>query len=237
MDRLTAATAAHDRGARFTARAATDNARVFRSARRHSRRVRLLRIAIPSAIALIGGVIFAMTYLNPARLFSRIPTDFGSLVVSGTKITMQAPRLAGVTRDSRPYELTARAAAQDLTKPDVIELTDIRAKLGMQDGTTVDLSARDGVYNSKTEMLKLNNDIVVTSSAGYRALLSEAVVDVRKGHIVSEKPVVVRSVRGTINANRMEVLNSGDIVNFERDVEVTLYPEPGAVRPAKQAEK
>jgi lipopolysaccharide export system protein LptC len=59
------------------------------------------------------------------------------------------------------------------------------------------------------------------------------VVDVRKGHIVSEKPVVVRSVRGTINANRLEVLDSGDIVNFERDVEVTLYPEPGAARPAK----
>ena len=235
---MTAVSGSHDRGARaFTARAATDNARVFRSARRHSRRVRLWRIVIPSVVALVASAVFAVNWFNPARLFSRLPTDFGSLVVSGTKITMQAPRLVGVTRDSRPYELTARAAAQDLTNTDIIELSDIRAKMGMQDGAILNVSARDGVYNSKTEMLKLQHDVVVTSSAGYRALLSEAVVDVRKGHIVSEKPVVVKSVRGTINANRLEVENSGDLVRFEGGVEVTLFLEPGASRPAKKAEK
>ena len=35
---------------------------------------------------------------------------------------MEQPRLAGFTAASRPYEFTAKAAAQEITKPDVMEL-------------------------------------------------------------------------------------------------------------------
>ena len=37
-------------------------------------------------------------------------------------------------------------------------------------------------------------------------MLSEAVVDIRAGKIVSEQPVVVKTSTLNINANRMEVL-------------------------------
>ena len=68
--------------------------------------------------------------------------------MSGTKITMEAPRLAGFTRDARPYELTARAAAQDLTKPDMLELKDIHAKMEMQE-QHVEIKAASGLYDTK----------------------------------------------------------------------------------------
>jgi lipopolysaccharide export system protein LptC len=223
MNRLTVVSEANNRSNRaFASRGRTDNERQFRLARRHSRRVRLLRIGIPTALGVGIVAIVLASVFNPSRLLSRLPTDFGSLVVSGTKITMTAPRLAGVTRDSRPYVVTARAAAQDFTKPDIIELHDINANLEMRDQGVVTVTARDGLYNAKTEMLTLKQDIVVTSSAGYRALLTEAVVDVRKGQIVSERPVKVISARGTIDANRLEVVNSGELVRFDRGVNMVL---------------
>jgi len=55
---------------------------------------------------------------------------------------------------------------------------------------------QDGLYNSKTELLTLSQNIVVTSSSGYKALLNEAVIDVRAGRVVSDKPVEVKTRRG-----------------------------------------
>jgi lipopolysaccharide export system protein LptC len=222
----------------FTPAARAGSDRLFRAAVRHSRRVRLLRVAIPAGvvIALAGGI--AVTaLLKPLSLLSKLPVDLGSLVVSGSKIMMQQPRLAGFTRDNRRYDLTAKAAGQDLTKPDIVELQGIHATMEMQDRVVFQTTAQNGQFNNKTEQLTLSQDIVVTSSNGYLATLSEAVVDVRAGKIVSEKPVEVKTATWTVNANRMEIADAGNLMRFESGVSVTLVPENpapetnGGVRP------
>ena len=75
------------------------------------------------------------------------------MVIKGTKITMQQPRLTGFTTDVRAYEFSARAAAQDITKPDLVELQQIRAKVEMADKSIVHMWADTGLYNMKTDML------------------------------------------------------------------------------------
>jgi lipopolysaccharide export system protein LptC len=200
-----------------------DSERAFRVAVRHSRHVRILRVAIPltAIIALVTGVAFAFL-LNPMRMLSGMPVDVGRMVVSGTKIMMHQPRLAGVTRDNRRYDMVAQAAAQDLTKPDMVELQGIRATMEMRDKVTFETTAKAGLYNTKTEQLTLNQNIVVTSSSGYQAFLNEASVDVRASKIASDKPVEVKTATWTINANGMEVSEAGDLVRFDRGVFVTL---------------
>lgn len=204
----------------------SDGKRAFRAAVRHSRHVRLLRIAVPLSVAvlLVGGVAFT-ALVKPLCVLSSANVDVGSLVVSGTKIMMQQPRLAGFTRDNRRYNMIAQAAAQDLTKPDMVELHGINATMEMKDGAVFETVAKDGLYNTKTEQLTLTQNIVVTSSSGYQAFLNEAVIDVRAGKIVSEKPVEVKTATWTINANGMEVGESGDLMRFDRGVFVTLMLE------------
>ena len=145
-----------------------DSERAFRAARRHSRVVRILRVAVPIAVVLGVVVVFVITYFNPLRMLGKLPIDIGDLVVSGTKITMEQPRLSGFTRDERAYELSADAAKQDLTKPDMIELRNIHAKVQMQDKSTMEMSAAAGIYDSKAETLKLDQNIVLTSTTGYQ---------------------------------------------------------------------
>ena len=133
-----------------------DSDRAFRAARRHSRVVRILRVAIPLAVALGFTGIFLVVYFNPLRMLAKLPVDIGNLVVAGTKITMENPHLSGFTRDARAYELSADAAKQDLKKPDMIELRNIHAKVQMQDKSTMELSAAAGIYDSKGETIKLD---------------------------------------------------------------------------------
>jgi len=203
-----------------------DGARVFRNAVRHSRLVRIMRLAIPASILVAIAFSLLGARVDPLRILTRLPVDFASLVVSGTKITMQQPRIAGFTRDSRPYELTARAAAQDVTHPDTFELQGIHGKTQMPDKAELELAAASGTYDGKAEMLTLRQDIVFTSSNGFEVYLSEAVVDLRSSNIVSERPVEVKLQQGTIKANRMEVVESGDVIRFGGGV--TMYLTSGS---------
>ena len=109
-----------------------------------------------------------------------------------------------------------------LTKPDIIELRNIHAKVQMQDKSTMEISAAIGVYDSKGETLKLDQNIVLSSTTGYRGQLSEAMVDIHKGNVVSEQPVEVKMLQGTLNANRLEIVNSGDLVRFDGGVNMTV---------------
>ncbi len=210
-----------------------DSDRAFRAARRHSRVVRVLRVAIPLVVALGFAGIFLISYFNPLRMLAKLPADIGNLVVSGTKITMEKPHLSGFTHDARAYELSADAAKQDLTKPDLIELSNIRAKLQMQDKSTIELTAVAGVYDSKGETVKLDQNIVFTSSTGYRGRLSQATIDIRKGHVVSERPVTVEMLQGTLNAKRLEIVDSGDLLRFAGGVNMTLLLGDAAKPQAK----
>jgi lipopolysaccharide export system protein LptC len=197
--------------------------------------VRLLRKAIPAAIILTLGATILFAWIDPLRVLVRLPTDAGRLVISGTKITMEAPKLTGYTRDRRWYELTAQAAAQDITKPDLVELRQVRAKIEAQDKSTMFLSAIDGLFNRKVNVLTLNRNIVLRSSSGYEMHLEEATVDTGSGEVTSNKPVKVLTDQGTIDADRLEVLNSGEIVNFVGHVVMNLKARDENGVPVKDA--
>ncbi|HWL05205.1 MAG TPA: LPS export ABC transporter periplasmic protein LptC [Xanthobacteraceae bacterium] len=204
------------------------SARGFRAARRHSRIVRWLRRGIPAAV--VGGlaVVALVSWFNPLRALTGLSgLDLGSLVVSGSKIKMESPRLAGFTPDARAYEFVAKAAAQDLTHPDMVELTDIRAKVEMPDKAVLNLSARSGLFDSKKDMLTLTDDIRLQSPA-YEGRLEEAVVNIRTASVESKRPVRVRMIQGDLTANGLAVSDSGDVVRFLGGVNLSLAP--GAFR-------
>lgn len=216
----------------FQASQRSGHARRFRAAARHSRRVRFLRVGLPVTFVL-GCLILALaTWFNPLRLLTNLPIKVGGVVVSGTKINMENPKLSGFTRDSRRYDITAGAAAQDLTRPGFIELRDITAVMEMREKATMHLVAQEGLFDTKKEELKLERDIVVTSSNGQEAYLEEAVIDTKNGNVVSEKPVRMKMPDGTVRGNRFELTNSGDVIRFENGVVVNLKPEKGSKQPA-----
>jgi lipopolysaccharide export system protein LptC len=206
----------------------------FAAAARHSRMVRLLRVAVPATVLLALAGIAAISVFNPFRIngLAKLPVDISNLVVSGTKITMETPHLAGFSTDQRPYELWAKAAIQDLTDPDHVELRTLRAKVQMEDKSTVTMDARTGFFDSKQQMLDLRKDIFLQSSTGYEARLSQAYVDINKGTVTSDEHVDVKLLNGTLTADKLRIINSGEIVRFEGNVVMNLIMEsPAAPEP------
>ena len=206
----------------------------FAAAARHSRMVRMLRVAVPAAVLLAMASIVLISVINPFRILApnNVPVDMSNLVVSGTKITMETPHLAGFSTDQRPYELWAKAAIQDLADPDHVELKTLRAKVMMEDKSTVTMDARTGFFDSKQQLLDLRKDIFLQSSTGYEATLSQAYVDINKGTVTSDEHVDVKLLNGTLTADRLRIINSGEIVRFEGNVVMNLIMEsPPAPEP------
>ncbi len=208
----------------------------FVIAARHSRMVRILRVAVPAAVILALAMIVLVSVFNPFRmLMPKLPLDVGNLVVSGTKITMESPHMAGYTTDQRPYEVWAKTATQDVTDPDHLDLKTIRAKLLAEDQSTVTLVARTGLMDTKQQLLNLQKDIFLQTSTGYEARLSQAFVDMANGIVTSDEHVDVKLTNGTITSDRIKITGNGEVITFEGNVVMHLdhFDTPGT--PAEPA--
>jgi lipopolysaccharide export system protein LptC len=191
-------------------------------AARHSRHVRLLRKAVPALVAASLLVIALASIFNPFRILAKLPLDMGNLAVSGTKITMDSPHLAGFTPDQRPYELWARTATQDVTDPTSVELQDMRAKVQMEDKSGLTLDAKTGLFDTKAQTLVMSQNILLQSTTGYEARLTQAVVDMAGGTVASDEPVAVKLLNGTLNAQRLRITENGALVRFDQGVTMIL---------------
>jgi lipopolysaccharide export system protein LptC len=193
----------------------------FARAARHSRLVRILRIAVPVTVAAsMAAIVAVSTFLNPFQI--PIKLDSGNLVVTGTKITMESPHLSGFTPDQRPYELWAKTATQDITDPDHVDLNDLKAKVLMEDQSTLYLDARTGRFDNKQQQLDLHKDIFLRTSTGYEARLNSAFVDMNKGTVSSDEHVDVKLTNGTLTADKLRITEGGDVVRFEGNVVMHL---------------
>jgi lipopolysaccharide export system protein LptC len=209
----------------------------FAVAARHSRMVRILRIAVPAAVILSLAAIVLVSVFNPFRmLLPKLPVDMSNLVISGTKITMESPHMAGYSQDQRPYEVWANTATQDVTDPDHVELHTLLGKVLMQDQSTVTLEAVKGLMDTKQQLLDLHKDIYVQTTAGYEAWLSQAFVDMNKGTVTSNEHVDVKWADGKISADTMKVTGGGDVVRFDGHVVMNIdkLPPPADADPAPE---
>jgi lipopolysaccharide export system protein LptC len=126
--------------------------------------------------------------------------------------------------------MTAQTADQDLTRPDAVELKGIAARVQMQDRSTVEMRAAAGLYNTKADTVLLSNDVRLKSSSGYEAHLTEALVDMHSGHVTSQRPVEVKLLNGVLNANGIEVVDSGNLIRFDGGVVMDMALPNGADR-------
>jgi lipopolysaccharide export system protein LptC len=200
----------------------------FKAARRHSARVRVLRRAAIAGSLIAIALISAAVLLNPLR---RLPgaISTGRVGVEGTKITVDSPKISGVQKDGRPFDIKARSGIQDIEEPNIIELLGIDSKIGTAGASTTWVSATRGLYDSSHDKMTLEGDIRIKNSSGYDIRLNTARIDFKTGGLASEGPVNVILDGGTIAAKQLDVSDNGHKVSFGG--EVTSMIDTGAREP------
>jgi lipopolysaccharide export system protein LptC len=187
-------------------------ARAYAQARRHSARVRFYKRVIPISTA--GAVVLLLAYAMSG------PTQVGGLTLgplnlSGTKITMERPRLTGFRTEGQPYEVTATSATQDVRKPHVVELQELKGRMVVdENGETARLEAVAGVFDSQKEHLTLQHDVRVTTDSGHEARLKSASIDFKAGTLMSRDPVTVKLTNGVVESDGLEIGDRGKVISF-----------------------
>ncbi|MCK0197024.1 LPS export ABC transporter periplasmic protein LptC [Ancylobacter sp. 6x-1] len=200
----------------------------FTSSRRHSRWVRLLRIALPVGVALGLAIAGGIAWFDPVRIAANLPVELGRVSMNGNKVVMDLPKLSGFTADNRGYNVTASTASQDLTNPDQIDLRDIRARLEMADQGWAKLEANSGQYNTKSQQMRLADGVHFSTASGYGGELKDADIDVKSGIIASRQPVLLTYLDGRLTADTMEVQQKDSRALFTGNVTLVFkLPPPG----------
>jgi lipopolysaccharide export system protein LptC len=197
--------------------------RAFASAGRHTGRVRFLRrgILIFCSVTVTLGVVIA--FFDP---FSRLAhLSIGGVGLQGSKITIDTPRLSGKRRNGMPYEVRAAQGIQDMLAPEIVELVRLDAKAQMTASAWVNLTANRGLYNSAKDELQLTGLVRIRSDAGYDMKTQSALMELKTGLMKTTEPVTVVLKAGSVEADEMQIIDSGQQVVFEGHVHSVMLPQ------------
>ncbi|RWK60276.1 LPS export ABC transporter periplasmic protein LptC [Mesorhizobium sp.] len=193
----------------------------FGIAQRHSRRVRILKLAVPLAAAAIAVAFPVYSYLAaPGSI--QVQAD-GSAFANG-KLVMANPKLNGFTKQKLPYSMTAFRAIQDVTKQGIINLEGIDAKLPISTDNVAAINASHGTYNRDGNTMSLTSDVTITTTDGLAAKFKSVFLDMGKGTMKTNDPVDVSRGGSRITADSMSIQDNGKIVVFENRVRVNIDP-------------
>src|SRR5271166_3858049 len=175
----------------------------FRRARRHSARVRMLKLALPLLSAGILSLYALPSFLRKSIDNGRGTASVRAIQVEAGALKMIEPHVKGVNERGEAYDFIADTATQAAKDADIMYLQVVRGKMTGLDGKVSTLTAPDSVHNNKAEEMTFNHGAVVTRDAGMTATFQTATAYMKEQKVISKTPVVVRLQESTILAESM----------------------------------
>ncbi len=195
------------------------------NARRYSLFVKVMKGALPAAAAGLG--IAVLSYALQPRDNGRMAMTFEQIGRLEGDLTMVRPRLSGIDDDGHPFVVTAASAVQVGRGSDKVRLEDVIADLSLEDGSTLHVSAADGVVDTKTYVMDVNG-VHVTSPEGYAAQTATAHADLKAGIMNGESPIEGAGEAGTLRADRFAIDREARQLRLSGNVHMVLKPAPEA---------
>ncbi|MEO3997717.1 LPS export ABC transporter periplasmic protein LptC [Mesorhizobium sp. CAU 1732] len=191
----------------------------FKSARRHSGRVRVLKFVLPVAAVCMVLAFGAKSWLSTP---GGVSVNLAGTAIEGGRLVMADPKLDGFTSDNRAYKMSAARAIQDIGNASKIDLEGIDARLPFDDDNWMTIAAATGIFDRDANRLDINSDITVMTDNGITALLKSASVDIAKGSLNTQHPVDITLDGARIEADSMTVKEKGAVMIFDRRVRMNI---------------
>ena len=204
----------------------------FRAAGRHTALVKYLKRAMILGAVVCVSTIAIVTIFDPFRHLPK-EVSVSGVGVSGTKVTMDHPKIAGVQQGGGAYQIKATAGSQDITIPSVITLVNVDASVGMADATTTHILSTSGVYDSKADTMVLDGDVRIANTSGYTLNMKTALMSFRDGLLSSHERLRVDLTGGTVSADDLSISNNGHTIAFRGHITSQFDPPDEAPEPAQ----
>lgn len=175
----------------------------------------------------LAAALAAVFVVHIARFESAAPTrpEAETAAPVSTEVVVTDSRLTGFDRDRQPYSVTAESAVQDSAEPNRVRLKGVAGELERASGDTLGLTARTALFDSKTDVLRLEGDVTLMSEDRFVAEMAKADVTLTDKRLRSQGPVSVTFDRGRIIAGGLEITEDGDRVVFFDRARLTFGPQ------------
>jgi LPS export ABC transporter protein LptC/lipopolysaccharide transport protein LptA len=204
------------------AQSPAERARAFRTAGRHTRLVKVLRVAMP-VFAVFIVALYALTLRTSWQLGAG-QLDVGQVELTADDLTMKNPKYFGVSKDGGHYEVRAKRAILELSSQAPIKLIGIDGDLVQPNKVVTKLKSKHGLLDNAKGELELYDGIEIDASNGLQARMSRATVYSKEHRVVSKHPVDLVMPTGTVRGATMTMNTTTRESTFVGDVAVHLVP-------------
>ena len=184
--------------------------------RRRSRLIHFLRKALPAAIAGVGLLLVGWAGIGTVMAY------LSDLTRAGAVIHMTNPRYYGQDEHGRNFVVSAREAQRSTRAAADIRLIEPNLKLAGDGGRSMQVTARQGVYDDPTHRVALQGDVHVTTGDGTTFRTQLALIDMRSGTVSGDSPVQGTGPLGQINASSYAIYDRGAQAVFNGQVHAHL---------------
>jgi lipopolysaccharide export system protein LptC len=175
--------------------------------RRYSRFVGIMKIVLPSAAAVLLGLIVAWPRLTGTD--DRFHIGFANIGPEAVDtLSMVNARYFGVDERNKPFTVTADMASEE--KADgVIVLQSPKADFTTRGGANVYIEARQGFYRQKDQLLDLVGDVNLFHDQGYELHTEEAQLDLARSTAHGTVPVTGQGPQGMLEGEGFRIEDGG----------------------------
>jgi lipopolysaccharide export system protein LptC len=178
----------------------------------HDRLIRLLKLVLPVVI----GALVAILVIAPLAKRSEI-----SFLLAKDKVDIASERMRvseavyrGEDAKGHPFVLSAGGAVQKSSKTPIVALSDLSARITLDDGPAV-LRTAGATYDMNRELVRVPGALQFESADGYRLATSGVGLDLKARTLASDGAVSGQMPLGTFSANTMRADLNARTVRLE----------------------
>lgn len=188
---------------------------------RRSLMITWLKRLLPAAALLLLVLLAIAPNLRFGPAADRVTYHAGAYAGSGALSTMQNAQYHGVDQHGQPFTLTADEANQ--RGADDVVLAKPVGDITLTSGAWLMLRSDAGVFNQKSQLLKLNGNVTLYRNDGTMMTAPLAAINLHDGTATSTSPVAAQGPFGTLSAaNGFNLTGRGNDVKFLGPVTLTL---------------
>lgn len=189
---------------------------------RYTRFVNAMKFALPSlAFLILIAVLFWPNFISTGKQVEKAARD--ALTPTGLRnFEMDKPVFVATDDKDRPYRLTATKARQTSRNATTVALDDPKARIKLEDGDNVRISARRGRFDRKKNQLTLMGDVNVHHDRNYTFRTAHATIDMKTKSAWGRQQVYASSPKATVAAQGFRIIDKGATVIFTGKTRVVL---------------
>ena len=168
------------------------------AARKHSRRIKVLRVLLLSVAAGLGGYLLYEFTTGGSTGF-----NFQDNITESVK--MVGPRYSGRTNKGEPYYLTAESATRHRTNQNEVELKNPVLEFIRDGAASSFVVAKTGVYNDVDKILNLEFAVDMTTDDGNVCKTEQARIYASENRIEGDRRIECTGNFGIANGNAFEI--------------------------------